>query len=269
MRPMWVYRPKLRPAEIHPMLHSFADECTAVIGRLLAYVGALALVAIVGDRIVADLPAVWQGAAPASRPGWSLAAHSHPAFAVTQVDSSLKTETYDIFRHLEGGRKDIIRWATASDQKPVAELELYRPGTETRKGGPAISGIAGRMDPDETRHVASAGVIDSKFGDVSLLRFTDASTDRGPCLGFVKDFSRADLRISGWSCQAGAPSIRRAAISCMLDHLILLTAGNDPKLAELFAHAELKRGACKAGVASTASADWVTSPQNPGLRGRL
>lgn len=266
---MWAYRPKLRSAEIHPALHSFADECTAVIGRLLAYVGALALVAIAGNRILADLPAFWEGAAPASRPGWRLTAHSHPAFAVAQVDSSLKTETYDIFRHPEGGRKDIIGWATASNQKPVAELELYRPGTKTREGGPAISGIADRMDSDERRDVESAGVIDTKFGDVSLLRFTDASTDRGPCLGFVKDFSRADLRISGWSCQAGPPPIRRAAISCMLDHLILLTAGNDPKLAELFAQAELKRGACKAGVASTASADWVTSPQNPRLRGSL
>jgi hypothetical protein len=128
---MWAYRPKLRPAEIHPALHSFADECTAVIGRLLAYVGALALVAIACNRILADLPAVWDDAAPASRPGWSLTAHSHPAFAVSQVDSSLKTETYDILRHPEGGRKDIIGWATGFNQKPVAELELYRPGTET------------------------------------------------------------------------------------------------------------------------------------------
>ena len=161
---MWAYRPKLRPAEIHPALHSFADECTAVIGRLLAYVGALALVAIAGNRILADLPAFWEGAAPASRPGWSLTAHSHPAFAVTQVDSSLKTETYDIFRHPEGGRKDIIGWATASNQKPVAELELYRPGTEAREDGPAITGITLRMDPDERRDVESAGVIDSKSG---------------------------------------------------------------------------------------------------------
>ena len=39
---------------------------------------------------------------------------------------------------------------------------------------------------------------------------------------------------------------RRAAIGCMLNRLILLTAGNDPKLAELFARAELKRGSCAA-----------------------
>jgi hypothetical protein len=54
----------------------------------------------------------------------------------------------------------------------------------------------------------------------------------------------------------------------MLNRLVLLTAGNDPKLAELFARAELKRGSC-ASTTSAASADWVTAAQNPLLRGRL
>jgi hypothetical protein len=263
---MWAYRPKLRPAEIHPALHSFADECTAVIGRLLAYVGALALIAIVGNQLLADLPVVWHGVSPAGASGWSLAVQSHPAFAVTQIDSALKTETYDIFRHPEGGRKDIIRWATGLGTKPIAELGLYRPGTETPDAGPPTADIAAGMGFGEARHIETAGVVDTKFGYVSLLGFADTSTDHPPCLGFIKNFGEANLRISGWSCQPGSPSVRRTAISCMLDHLILLTAGNDPKLAELFAHAELKRGACRA-AASTASADWVTSPQNPRLRG--
>jgi hypothetical protein len=51
-----------------------------------------------------------------------------------------------------------------------------------------------------------------------------------------------------------------------MNRLVLLTAGNDPKLAELFARAELKRGSC---AASAASGDWVTSVDNPRLRGTL
>jgi hypothetical protein len=35
-----------------------------------------------------------------------------------------------------------------------------------------------------------------------------------------------------------------------LSRLILLTAGNDPKLADLFARAELKRGSCAASATS-------------------
>jgi hypothetical protein len=41
--------------------------------------------------------------------GWSVAARSYPAFAVSQFDSPEKTETYQIFRHPEGGRKDVLR----------------------------------------------------------------------------------------------------------------------------------------------------------------
>jgi hypothetical protein len=62
---------------------------------------------------------------------------------------------------------------------------------------------------------------------------------------------------------------RRAAIGCMLNRLILLTAGNDPKLAELFAHAEVRRSDCAASGVPALSADWVTGADNPRLRGTL
>ena len=47
----------------------------------------------------------------------------------------------------------------------------------------------------------------------------------------------------------------------------LLSAGNDPKVAELFAHAELRRAGCMAG--KTPTADWVNGLQEPSLRGRI
>ena len=62
---------------------------------------------------------------------------------------------------------------------------------------------------------------------------------------------------------------RRAPIGCMLNRLILLTAGNDAKLAELFAHAEVRRSDCATSAAPALSADWVTGADNPHLRGAL
>jgi len=62
---------------------------------------------------------------------------------------------------------------------------------------------------------------------------------------------------------------RRAATSCILNRLILLSAGNKPKLAELSACAELKRGSCAASATSAASVDWVSGAENLGLRGAL
>ena len=44
-------------AGIHPALTSFADECCATLARLIAYVGALALLGIVGLHLWDELPA--------------------------------------------------------------------------------------------------------------------------------------------------------------------------------------------------------------------
>jgi hypothetical protein len=44
-------------ARIHPALTSFADECCATLARLMAYVGALALLGIVGLHLWDELPA--------------------------------------------------------------------------------------------------------------------------------------------------------------------------------------------------------------------
>jgi hypothetical protein len=258
--------PSCYPAGIHPALTSFADECCGTLARLIAYVGTLVLLAIVGIHLWDLLPA--GEAVEPSVKVWSLATRSYPAFAVSQFDLPGKTETYEIFRHPEGGRKDVFRWA-AQGEKPVAELEIYRPGGESGQSGPAIADVATRMDPEGMRELETAGVIDSKFGAVTLLRLAGSADDTPACLGFMKRLTEPDLRISGWSCQGDTLPARRAAVGCILSRLILLTAGNDPKLAELFARAELKRASCAPSAAPATSGDWVTDAGNPRLRSGL
>jgi hypothetical protein len=254
------------PAGIHPALTNLADEFCGMLARLIAYVGTLALLAIFGLHFWDLLPA-GEAVEPLAK-AWSQATRSYPAFAISQFDLSGKTETYEIFRHPEGGRKDIFRWA-APGEKPVAELEIYRPGAESAQSGPAIADVAARMDPEGMRELEAAGVIDSKFGTVTLLRLVGNAADAPACLGFMKHFDDPDLRISGWSCQGDSLPARRAAIGCILSRLILLTAGNDPKLAELFARAELRRAGCTPSAAPATSADWVTGAENPRLRSSL
>jgi hypothetical protein len=254
----------VHPARIHPALTSFADECCATLARLLAYVGTLALLAILGIHAWDQL-AFGEMAEPAS-PGWSVATRSDPAFAVSQFDLPEKTRTYEILRHPQGGRKDIFRWATQGE-KPVAELEIYRPGGEFDQPAPATAEMADRIDPKGDRELESAGIIDSKFGTVTLLRLAGSADGARSCLGFIKRLDEPNLQLSGWSCQGEALPARRAAIGCILSRLILLTGGNDPKLAELFARAELKRGSCAPSAPSVTSPDWVTAAENPLLRG--
>jgi hypothetical protein len=243
-----------------------AGECRRTLPALLAYVGTLALLAIAGTYFLDQWPAAARSG-PAAKAAFGLATRSHPAFALSQSDLLDKAETYEIFRHPEGGRKDVFRWAERDQgpgERPIAELEIYRPGGEFNPAGPAAAELGARMDPEGTAGLETRGFLDSKFGLVTLVR-PGGADDARSCLGFIKAFDEPRLRISGWSCQGETLPARRAAIGCMLSRLILLTAGNDPKLAEFFAHAELRRGSC-AGATST---DWLTTAENPGLRGAL
>ena len=165
-----------------------------------------------------------------------------------------------------------MHWAAREakpGETPVAELEIYRPGGEFAGSGPAVADLARRMDPQGARALEAAGVIDSKFGTVTLLRRAGNAENAPACLGFIKRVDEPNLLISGWTCQGDAWPARRAMVGCILSPLMLLTAGNEAKFAELFARAELKRANCAVSATSTASANWVTGAENPRLRGAL
>ena len=73
MRSFGVVRGSLRqPARIHPALTSFADECCGMLARLIAYVGILALLAILGPHPWDQLPEIADDG-PAAKAGWSVA----------------------------------------------------------------------------------------------------------------------------------------------------------------------------------------------------
>jgi hypothetical protein len=248
---------------IQSTLTGIADEVCGTLARLLAYVMTLALFAIAGFYVW-DLMPDATTMEPAAK-GWTLASRSSPAFSISQIDSRNKTESYEMLRHPNGDRKDVFHW-TDQASRPVAELEIYRPGSEGGEPGPTAAGIAARMGLDDMRELETAGIVNSKFGTVTLLRPTSANA--GPaCLGFLGRADDPSFRLSGWTCDGTTLPARRAAIGCLLDRLILLTAGNDPKLTALFARAELKRADCSPTPAL--SADWVTGAESPRLRGSL
>lgn len=224
-------------AEVGPLLKGMADEICATLARLIAYLCTLALLFIAGVYLWDQLPDMHADAS--ARPEWTVATRSTPAFASNQYDFPYKTRSYQILRHPEGGRKDVLRW-TAEKGRPIAELEIYRPGGEFE--APAA--------PEPV------GVADSKFGPVTLLPLADRS-----CTGFLKAVDQPALRISGFVCQGETLPARGAAIACMLNRLNLMAAGNDPRLAELFARADLKRADCRT--------DWVSGSDKPSLRGAM
>jgi hypothetical protein len=246
------------------VLIGFVDEVRGTLARLSAYGMALALLAILGLALCNALPDAIV-AAPSTKGGWSRVEPPARAFAVGQANLHDKTEVYEIFRHPEGGRKDTLRWI-AADGKAVAELEIYRLGGEFRERGLVPAGPFAGTDRDGTPEREAAGLIASKFGPVTLRGPSGSADDGRACLGFIKRINDLPLQIAGWSCQGDDVPARRAAVGCLLNRLVLLSAGNDAKLVELFARAELRRSDC---AASAASADWVTIAENPRLRGGL
>jgi hypothetical protein len=266
MSVLQIDRDPVNLAEIHPALRSFRDEARAFIVRFLAYVCGLAsLAAILADLLVRPVGAAID-TKPAAEPRWVTTARPQPVFTVTRLDLSGMTEPYEALRHPGGGRKDTLRWAPAADGTPSAGIEFYRPGSEIARFESADVTLAGRIGAHRTARTEAGGMIASKFGPIQLIRLT-GDTPSAACTGFVRDFVAPPLRISGWACQPPSAQAQRAAIACMLDRLVLLSAGNDPKLAEMFAHAELKRSGCRA--ARPGRTDWMTSLDDPVLRGRL
>ena len=257
-------------ARIHPALRSFADECRDAAMRMLAYVGALALIGMIVFYAANPLTeaAISAATTPAERSGWSVATRSPPAFAVSQHEKAGKSAEYEILRHPGGGRKDVLRFGPAG-QPPTAEIEIYRLGSEATRDVPPAAELAARMDPDGTRATQHAGLIETKFGPVTLLGLTGGTGTAPACLGFVKPVEQAGLRIAGWSCTGDSAPQRRATIACLLDRLVLLSAGNDAAVAEVFARAELRRSGCGLDRPLTASTDWIFSGRDPDLRGRL
>ncbi|MBR1091497.1 hypothetical protein JQ621_28905 [Bradyrhizobium manausense] len=255
------------PTQIHLTLANFADEVVGTLARLFLYVGTLALFAILALAGLGQLPDLRADEA-AEKPQWSEASRSRPAFAVAKLDSSETTASYTVLRHSGGGRRDVMRWAGDAGRpadRPVAELEIYREGGEFDVTRPATSGLAARMGLGEATALEQAGLIDTKFGPVALFQPTGIAEGASSCLGYLKRNEEPALQISGFSCQGGTMPARRAAIACTLNRLTLLTSGNEPKLAEMFAHAELKRRSCD----SQGAADWLLGAANAQLRGAL
>jgi hypothetical protein len=258
-------------SKIRPALTSFADEVCATVARLFAYVGVLALFGILGVHAWNQLQ-FERAEEPSLETAWSIAGRASPDFALSRQDGSDKSDdskAYLVLRHPAGGRKDVLRWSGARAQ-PLAELEIYRPGAEYGSATTARADLARRMPAPDSRHgvaeLESAGTIESKFGSVALLRQAGTGTGAASCLGFLKRIDAPALQISGWSCQGDSLSTRRADIDCMLSRLVSARDRNEPKLAQLFARAELPPGSCPS---VTVSADWMTGASAPSLRGSL
>lgn len=250
---------------MHPAVYSLRNEISAIVVRVAAYLSGVALLAIIAANLTYSETV--EAAIEEVRPKeWIAASRPNPAFTLTLPEFYDKSASYDILRHPDGSRKDIMAWDATG--RPFARIVVLRPGPEQAAFGSAVGEIARQTGVQAADRVQPAGVVQTKFGAVQLVGFSTLhGGEANRCLGFAAPFDSPPLQMSGWFCQPGPAPVARSLVVCALDRLTLLTSGNDPRMAELFARAELKRGLC--GTATAANADWLSGPADPALRGRL
>jgi hypothetical protein len=229
---------------MHPALQSWRDELPSSFVRLLAYLGAVALLSIGAARV--SQPTVMNSVEPVHQPEWIEIERPFPAFALSIPEAVDVPAIYAIRRHAEGnGRKDILTLGDPDGASPYLRVEIYRPGREIRRfadpQAQIISGAAA-LGPIEIKRADEP--LASKFGPLTIASFATSTGRPRSCLGFVRAYGDPRLQLSGWFCQGGSELIAQSTLACALDRLTLLAAGSDPKIGALFAQAELNRSYC-------------------------
>jgi hypothetical protein len=262
-------------ARVRPVVPSMPEDLRATLVRILAYMGGLAIIAIVAASLFRT-PPVEAAIDPSGQPKWVNVERPYPAFELLMPEFAGLMPDYAILRRAEGnGRKDVLTWGSATDNSPYVMVEVYRPGSDGERFIDAPSEIAARIvNYSVTDDVKPAGTIDSKFGPVSLVDFALARNSASRrCLGFARAVDDPNMQIAGWYCSAGAEVVDRSTLACAIDRLTLVSAGSDPALAAYFARAELKRKFCGQRnpilAATPRHSDLAATPSHAKLRGRI
>ncbi len=236
---------------MHSASYTVPGDIRATFVRLLAYMGALAILATLAANFFEGPAAVVAAIKAEPPPEWMNVERPHPAFEMVMPELNAVDFDYAIQRrNADGARKDALSFGKASESGPYVRVEIYRPASGSEHFIDAPSEIAARITGyTVTDDVKAAGALESKFGTMPLVDFAIANgaahgAKARRCLGFAKAFDEPSMQISGWYCSAGEEVVDRATLTCALDRLTMLSAGGDAKLAGLFARAEVKRTFC-------------------------
>lgn len=219
-------------------------EWRGALVRILAYLGAIYAMTLFATALFQHTDG---GAAvePAPKPAWIEVENPWHAFQLNAAGYDSDDSAYAIRRHPQGGgRKDILSFGELGKTQRFMSFEVYRGGNEIAHfGSPAEEVRALGSEQGRVLGIRSGMPIASKFGPFQTFEFGIGPFGGYNCIGFVRAFDHPRVQISGLSCGMNL-LVDRSAISCALDRLTLISAGSDPEIAKLFAHAEQKRHFC-------------------------
>jgi len=228
---------------MHPALHSWRDVLSGTLVRMLAYLGAAALLSMAGAHLFRTSP-VLETLTTAPRDPWITIGKPFPAFNLSIPEAADAPTHYAIRRNVEGGgRQDILSLGEPDGAGPYLEVQIYRPGSELSRFATADVVIRDSADVLGPAKMQGQAPLMTKFGPMAVFAFNSSRGAPRHCLGFVRQYDDPRLQISGRFCRGGE-FVEHSTLACALDRLTLLSAGSFPKVAALFAHAELKRRFC-------------------------
>jgi hypothetical protein len=232
----------------------FANELRATLARTIAYGAGLAAFALV----VLEILGPRGGRIKTAKAEWIEVIRPLPAFALTIPE--FEAPRYSIWRHVSGvGRKDVLSFG--AEGGATAAIEIFRGDVEEEDITASIAELRLSAAP------ASPNSIDTKFGPA---RVENASEDGRNCLHVSRKFEELRFEISATFCNAGLELVDHGMVACALDRLSLVSAGSEPRLATLFARAELRRTFCGQKsvflAATPKRTDWIDAQRDPKLR---
>jgi hypothetical protein len=183
------------------------------------------------------------------KPAWAPIIRPIRLFTLEAPELAQLAPNYEAIRSMIGdGREDHLSFgAAALTEAPFMRIAVYRAGSEASEPAPfatdlsrrtAAAGLlAAKVTPGETMH--------PKFGEMQTaeLKLSTKGIERS-CLGYRRAVASESLRITGWYCAPTGSFAGRASLSCLIDRLTLISAGEDTALRNGFVAAEQRRITC-------------------------
>jgi hypothetical protein len=160
-------------------------------------------------------------------------------------------------------RRDSMTWTPRGDHRqalrPLIHLVIERYEGRAPASRPLYGEFSARA-ADEGATIERMNAPDqvpSKFGPLDVAEaalVTDIGTRQ--CLMFRRG-EPMGLALAGWYCGTGARPADRVSLSCFLDRLDLVSAGQDGEIKRYFAAAERSRRACAGARQSGRRLTWI------------
>jgi hypothetical protein len=215
---------------------------------LFACATALLLLSVESDasapeegKAAADVPV-----APAEKPAWLTVVRPIRLFALEAPELIKTTANYDAIRSARGdGREDNLSFGSAArGDAPFMRVSIYRAGAEIADPAPLFVDLSRRAAKLglAVAKVTPGEAMRSKFGEMETVEMRLKAEDvERSCLAFRRAVPGEALRISGWYCAPVGSFAGRAGLTCLIDRLALLSAGEDKALRDSFVAAERRR----------------------------